>query len=66
MNTKLTVYIERWSASNGRVSYPWSVWEGGRRLDMGDARGTPEEAEAAARAYCLSERGRAPDKVVRL
>jgi hypothetical protein len=58
------VYIERWVGADGRVGYPWSVWRGGRRIDMGDARATPEDAEAAARAYCIAEQGHEPDKVV--
>lgn len=62
----IVVYIERWSGVDGRVLYPWSVWDGGRRLDMGGPFASPDEAETEARAFCLRTLGVEPDRILRL
>jgi len=62
----LEVYVERWSAPDGKVAYPWSAWDGGRRVTMGEAFDSAEAAEEAARAWCREALGREPDRVRRL
>jgi hypothetical protein len=60
------VMIERWTALDGSVDYRWSVWRDGKRVEMGGPHATPEGSEAAARRFCLTELGSAPDRVTRL
>jgi hypothetical protein len=62
----LEIFIERWSSFDGGVRYPWSVWDGGKRVEMGGPFDTAEEAEAEARAWCEAELKRTADRVRRL
>ena len=62
----LDVMIECWNNTDGSSDYLWSVWQDGRRLEMGGHFDGKEEAEAAARAYCQATFGRQPDRVRQL
>lgn len=60
------VIIERWSNRDGSQDILWSVWEDGRRIEMGGPHATAAAAEAEALAYCRRTIGRAPDRVTKL
>lgn len=62
----LEIMIERWTALDGSIDYRWSVWRDGRRVQMGGPQDTAEAAETAARAFCVEELDRTPDRVTRL
>ena len=59
----MEIIIERWVEPGGATDYLWSVWDAGRRLQMGGRFDSAEAAEAAARAYCLEAKGREPERV---
>jgi hypothetical protein len=62
----LEIMIERWSLLGGRIEFRWSVWQDGRRIEMGARpNSTSEDAEAAARAWCR-EVGLEPDRISQL
>jgi len=60
------VMIERWKSLGGKTDFLWSVWEDGRRVHMGEACQTAEDAEMEARAFCRQRLGREPAEVTRL
>lgn len=62
----MEIIIERWVEPTGATDYLWSVWEGGRRLQMGGRFDSAAAAEAAALAYCRDALGRPPDRVRQL
>ncbi len=59
----LEVMIECWDNADGTVDYLWSVWQSGRRVQMGGRFESAEAAEQEARAYCLSSLGQEPQRV---
>lgn len=61
----IEVIIERWSGPDG-VSFRWSVWQDGRRVEMGGPHADADASEAAARAWCDERLKRPPDRVTRL
>jgi hypothetical protein len=62
----LVVYIESWPGLAGGRRFPWSVWDDGRRVEMGEPCARPEEAEQQAVRYCREAFGREPDRILRL
>ncbi len=62
----IEVMIERWTDPDGSARFLWSLWQDGRRLDMGAARPTAEAAESEAVAFCRRQLGVEPDAVTRL
>ena len=62
----LDVMIECWNNADGSSDYHWSVWQDGRRLEMGGRFERAEDAESAARAHCQAAFGRQPDRVRQL
>ena len=57
--------IHVWNA-DGSVDYLWSVWQDGRRIQMGGRCASAEAAEGEARAFCVNSLGREPQEVRRL
>lgn len=62
----IEVMIERWKSLGGKTDFLWSVWQDGRRLHMGEACTTPDDAALEARAYCRRQLGHDPDDVTQL
>ena len=62
----IELIIEQWSRPDGGIRYLWSVWQGGKRIGMGEGASTPEAAEQAGRQWCLQAADRSPDRVTRL
>lgn len=64
----IEIYIESWASPAG-IRYPWSIWKDGRQVDSSHATAlyeNPDEAEEAARKYCLEVLKTSPSNVVRL
>lgn len=59
----LNVIVERWSNADGSTDYHWSVWQDGRRIQMGGKHGSAEAAEQEARLYCQQALAVEPDGV---
>jgi hypothetical protein len=62
----IELIIEQWSQPDGGTRYLWSVWQGGKRVAMGEGMPTPEAAERAGRQWCEQAADRPPDRVTRL
>lgn len=58
------IIIERWSGPNG-TEFRWSIWNDGRRVDMGGPHRSVDDSENEARA-CCTRLGHTPDRVTRL
>ena len=63
---RLQAIVERWNNADGSVDYLWSVWQDGRRIQMGGRCASAEAAEGEARAFCVNSLGREPQEVRRL
>ena len=59
----MEIIIERWIEPGGGTDYLWSVWQGGRRLQMGGRFDSAAAAEEAARDFCRESLGRDPERV---
>ncbi len=62
----IELIVERWSYPGGEEEFLWSVWQDGRRVEMGGPRDTAAAAEKEGRAYCRQRLARNPDEVTRL
>lgn len=60
------VMIEQWKNRDGSADFLWSVWQAGSRLHMGGSHASADEAEKAARAFCVERIGSEPTSVTRL
>ena len=58
--------IEQWSQPDGSIRYLWSIWQGGKRIGIGEGATTAEAAERAGRQWCLQTIAAPPDRVTRL
>ena len=62
----IQVIIERWTGVDGATDHLWTLWQDGNRLHLGNKHGTADEAENEAIAFCHSEIGVQPDRIIRL
>ncbi len=62
----IEIMIERWTGTDGRTDYLWSLWQEGDRIKIGSKHDSSEEAEQEATAFCRSALGADPDQVTRL
>lgn len=62
----LEIVIERWQGADGKVDYRWSVWHGGKRIQMGGAFADLSACEAAAQLFCRRELGRPAERITHL
>jgi hypothetical protein len=61
----IEIIIERWSGPDGE-QFLWSVWQDGRRLEMGGPHEDPDSSEAAAQEFCAMRLKHKPDRITRL
>jgi hypothetical protein len=61
----IEIIIERWSGPDGET-FLWSVWQDGRRANMGGPHPDAAASEAAAREFCLQQLKSKPDRITRL
>ena len=59
----MEIIVERWTDAVGKSDYLWSVWDRGRRVEMGGRFETAEAAQAAARQFCRDSLGEEPSRV---
>ena len=62
----IELMIEQWSHPDGSIHYLWSVWQGGKRIGIGEGAPTAEAAERAGRQWCLQTIDQPPGRVTRL
>ena len=62
----LEIIIERWSNPNGREDFLWSVWQDGKRIEIGGPYPTASAAGTEARDFCGRRLGGEPDRVTHL
>jgi hypothetical protein len=62
----IEIIVERWTSLQGRIDHLWSVWRDGKRTEMGGPHPSAEDAETAAREYCMRQLKALPDRVTRL
>jgi hypothetical protein len=62
----LEIVIERWQGLDGKIDYRWSVWQDGKRLQMGSAFSEIPACEAEAQLFCRRQLGRPADRITRL
>ena len=58
--------IEQWSSRDGTTDYIWSLWQNGKRVQIGNRHKTPEAAESEARHFCRQAMRQEPDRVTHL
>ncbi len=58
--------IEHWRNLDGSSHFMWSLWQDGRRLEMGRPTGSADKAEQQGQTWCAKSLGRKPDRVTRL
>jgi len=61
----IEIIIERWSGPDGE-RFLWSVWQDGRRMEMGGPHADAEASEAAAQEFCAQRLHREADRISRL
>jgi len=59
----IEIMIERWTSTDGRTDYLWSLWQQGNRVQIGNKHGSSDEAEKEATAFCRRALGADPDQV---
>jgi hypothetical protein len=62
----IELMIEQWNHPDGSIRYLWSVWQGGKRIGLGEAAPTAEAAEIAGQQWCQKTIARPPDRVTKL
>ena len=62
----LELIVERWTGFDGSVDYRWSLWQDGKRLQMGGPHASADASEREATEYCHKSFKRTPDRVERL
>ncbi len=62
----LELMIEKWSQRDGSADYLWSLWQDGKRVEMGGRFKSAEAAETAARLFCRQRLNAEPDRITRI
>ncbi len=62
----IELIVERWSGFDGSVDYHWSVWQDGKRVQMGGPHADAEASEADALSFCDKTLRARPDRTTRL
>ena len=59
--------IERWTNTQGKTDFRWSVWGDGHRIEMGqNTHSDADDCEAEAVEFCWRALGQKPDQITRL
>lgn len=62
----LELIIERWTQPVSGTSFRWSLWQDGKRVQMGGPHKTAAISEHDGLADCQEQFGRAPDRITHL
>lgn len=62
----IEIIVERWTGLDGRTSFIWTLWQDGKRVEMGAAQASAAEAESEAKAFCLKALGQEADRLTAL
>ena len=62
----IEIIVERWTGLDGQTSYIWTLWQDGKRVEMGAAQASAAEAESDAKAFCLKALGQEADRLTAL
>ena len=62
----IEIIVERWTGLDGRTSFIWTLWQDGKRVEMGTAQTSAAEAESDAKAFCLKALGQEADRLTAL
>lgn len=62
----IEIMIERWDNRDGTTDYVWSLWQDGKRAQIGNRHDSAEAAESEAIAFCRQALQVEPDRVSQL
>ncbi len=62
----IELIIERWRNLDGSEHFLWSVWQGGKRVEMSGRLASAATAESEGRSWCEKNLARAPDRITQL
>jgi hypothetical protein len=65
-DSQTELIVEHWRNLDGSSHFMWSLWQGGRRLEMGRPTASADQAEQQGVAWCQKSLGRPPDRLTRL
>ena len=62
----IEIMIECWVNRDGSTDHIWSLWQSGKRIQIGNKHGSAEDAESEALAFCRQTFQIEPDRISRL